>query len=179
MSSVVKKEILHHAALILIQAFCAVVFMTDAISDIMKNGEHYTHLAIEFITSTALIVAIVFETRKLMELLQRHASLERTLENASQAVHVVIENKFVEWSLTPSERDVSALLVKGISTAEIASIRGTSDGTVKAQLNAIYRKSGSKSRSDLMSQILDAMIDRPLPLVTQEKKPSGSESRSD
>lgn len=106
MSSVVKKEILHHAALILIQAFCAVVFMTDAISDIMKNGEHYTHLAIEFITSTALIVAIVLETRKLMELLQRHATLERTLENASQAVHVVIENKFVEWSLTPSERDV-------------------------------------------------------------------------
>lgn len=41
-------------------------------------------------------------------------------------------------------------------------MRGTAEGTVKAQLNSIYRKSGARNRSDLMSQILDAMIDRPL-----------------
>lgn len=152
----------YNIALIAVQGFCAAIFITDAISDILFRSEHDWHLVVEITASIALIVAIVFETRNLLELLQRKANLERTLKNASIAVHAVIDVKFSEWSFSPSERDVAGLIVKGLSTAEIAKVRGTAEGTVKAQLNSIYRKADARSRSDLMSQILDAMIDRPL-----------------
>jgi hypothetical protein len=36
-----------------------------------------------------------------------------------------------------------------MSTAEIAALRSTSEGTVKAQTNAIYRKAGVTGRSQL------------------------------
>ena len=36
--------------------------------------------------------------------------------------------------------------IKGLSIAEIARLRGTSEGTVKAHSNAIYRKAGVSGR---------------------------------
>lgn len=152
----------YNLVLIAVQGFCAAIFISDAISDIFYRSERDWHIVIEVTASIALMLAIALETRNLLELLQRKANLERTLKNASLAVHSVIESKFTEWGFSPSERDVAGLLVKGLSTAEIAQVRGTAEGTVKAQLNAIYRKADARSRSDLMSQILDAMIDRPL-----------------
>lgn len=152
----------YNLVLILVQGFCAAIFISDAISDIFYKSEHDWHTLIEITASIALMLAIALETRNLLELLQRKANLERTLKNASMAVHAVIESKFSEWSFSPSERDVAALVVKGLSTAEIAKVRGTAEGTVKSQLNAIYRKADARGRSDLMSQILDAMIERPL-----------------
>lgn len=148
--------------LITVQGLCAAVFVSDAISDIAYRSEHDWHLLVEIIASIALMLAIILETGNLFGILQRKANLERTLKNASMAVHLVIDSKFSDWSFSPSERDVAGLVVKGLSIAEIAKVRGTAEGTVKAQLNSIYRKSGARNRSDLMSQILDAMIDRPL-----------------
>ena len=71
-------------------------------------------------------------------------------------------------ALTPSERDVALFAIKGMSTAEIASLRSTSEGTVKAQTNAIYRKAGVSGRSQLLSLFIeDLMRDdgviRPMP----------------
>ena len=41
--------------------------------------------------------------------------------------------------LSPAERDVALFQIKGLSVAEIAALRGTSEGTVKAQAAAIVR----------------------------------------
>ena len=40
--------------------------------------------------------------------------------------------------LTPAEADVALFAIKGLNTADIAGLRQTSEGTVKAQTNAIY-----------------------------------------
>jgi len=68
----------------------------------------------------------------------------------------------------PSEKDVALFAIKGMSTAEIATMRSTSEGTVKAQTNAIYRKAGVTGRSQLLSLFIeDLMRDdgaiRPMP----------------
>lgn len=39
-------------------------------------------------------------------------------------------------------------------------MRGSAEGTVKAQLNAIYRKSGTANRAALMSLLIDTMMDQ-------------------
>ena len=48
----------------------------------------------------------------------------------------VVEEKFAQWGLTAAEQDVALFLLKGLSTQEIAALRQTSEGTVKAQTNA-------------------------------------------
>ena len=48
--------------------------------------------------------------------------------------------------------------VKGLSTQEIAVLRSTSEGTVKAQTNAIYRKAGVSGRSQLLSVFIEDLM---------------------
>ena len=97
-----------------------------------------------------------------MHLLRRKASLERSVGLASSALQGVIENHFDEWKLTASERDVAGLMVKGLSIAEIAGVRGSAEGTVKAHLNGIYRKANARNRAEVLSLIMDTLIDKPL-----------------
>ena len=48
--------------------------------------------------------------------------------------------------------------IKGLSTREIAELRDTSEGTVKAQTNAIYKKAGVSGRSQLLSLFIDDLM---------------------
>ena len=69
----------------------------------------------------------------------------------------VLEERFADWGLTPAERDVALFAIKGMSTQEIATLRSTSEGTVKAQTNAIYRKAGVSGRGGFSLFIEDLM----------------------
>lgn len=151
-------------AVIAVQAICAAVFLGDVIADLsgLEAGEAEAgergHTYIEGLAALALTAAIVIETRILMWLLRRKAHLEESLSAAQAAVQDVINTEFAAWGLTPAELDVANFLVKGLSTSEIAAMRGSAEGTVKAQLNAIYRKSGTASRAELMSLLIDTMM---------------------
>lgn len=152
-------------ALIFLQAGCAMFFAWDVASDFLEAGQHAgqgLHLAVEAAATASLIVAILIELRLLRRLLARKAQLEHSLSMASAEIHDVILAHFEAWNLSPSETDVATFLVKGLSTAEIAAARGTTEGTVKAQLNAIYRKAGVRNRTELLSTVLDGLVtDRP------------------
>ena len=148
-------------ALIVVQSICAAIFLGDIIADLLMPGAMNTegpHAAIEAIATFGLIAAIVVEVRILMWLLRRKAHLEQSLKSAQGAIQEVIDTEFSAWNLTPAERDVATFLVKGLSTGEIAQMRGSAQGTVKAQLNAIYRKSGSGNRAELMSLLIDTLM---------------------
>ena len=87
----------------------------------------------------------------------RNHAQER-LRRASGAFLDLLQERFVEWRLTPAEKDVALFAIKGMSTAEIAVLRSTSEGTVKAQTNAIYRKAGVTGRPQLLSLFIDDMM---------------------
>lgn len=87
----------------------------------------------------------------------RNLAQER-LRRASGAFMTLLEEHFLEWGLTPAERDVALFAIKGMATAEIAMLRATSEGTVKAQTNAIYRKAGVTGRSQLLSLFIDDLM---------------------
>lgn len=147
--------------LIVLQLFCVVFFVSDVVSDYQELGAAAAsdpHLYVETLATVTLIAAILLEGRVLLELLRRQARLEGRLDQASAAVHEVIEAYFGEWRLTQSERDVANFVVKGLTTAEIAELRGSAEGTVKAHLNAIYRKAGVRNRAELLSLVMDALI---------------------
>jgi DNA-binding CsgD family transcriptional regulator len=70
----------------------------------------------------------------------------------------LLAERFDEWGLTPAEKDVALFAIKGMSTSEIAGLRNTSEGTVKAQTNAIYRKAGVSGRSQLLSLFIEDLM---------------------
>jgi DNA-binding CsgD family transcriptional regulator len=144
------------------QVVCASVFLVDVMKDVAELGGPDWGLVPEALASLALFMGIGFEAVFLVHLLRRKASLERSVGLASSALQGVIENHFDEWKLTASERDVAGLMVKGLSIAEIAGVRGSAEGTVKAHLNGIYRKANARNRAEVLSLIMDTLIDKPL-----------------
>jgi len=59
--------------------------------------------------------------------------------------------------LTPAEREVGLLLLKGLSHKEAAT-RATSETTIRQQALAIYRKSGLRNRSELSAFFLEDLL---------------------
>jgi DNA-binding NarL/FixJ family response regulator len=57
--------------------------------------------------------------------------------------------------LSPREKQVLALIVMGLSNAEIAKQLGIVETTVKSHISASYRKLGVRSRSQACARILD------------------------
>jgi DNA-binding CsgD family transcriptional regulator len=152
--------------LIAIQAACAVFFIADVTTDLLVYLRLGTgifvsvHLIVEAVASLALFVAIALEIRLVLWLIRRQALLETDLHRAGSAVEAVVVDLFEHWRLTGAEQDVALFVVKGLTISEIAQIRGSSEATVKSHLNAIYRKSGSAGRSDLLATVLDVMMGR-------------------
>lgn len=86
------------------------------------------------------------------------ALAEMRLRRASSAFHALLEERFTEWELTPAERDVALFALKGLSLAQIAQLRDTSEGTVKTQTNAIYRKAGVSGRPQFLSLFIEDLL---------------------
>lgn len=152
--------------LIVAQIVCAAFFLGDLMHDVRVTGTFLAldpHLYVEAVAAVVLLGSVIVEIRIVQRLLQRKARLEANLSMASAAVHDVIEAHFDNWGLTPAEKDVATFLVKGLSTAEIASVRGNAEGTVKAHLHGLYRKSGTRNRAEVLSLLIDSMMDGTLP----------------
>lgn len=159
-------------AIFVIQALCAFFFVSDILSSFF--GFQSAPISwemrelLEIGAAVGLILGVVLGGLMLRRALRERHKAEEQLRRASGAFMDLLEERFAEWGLTPSERDVALFAIKGLSTAEIAVLRATSEGTVKAQTNAIYRKAGVSGRSQLLSLFIeDLMRDdgavRPMP----------------
>jgi len=148
-------------AIILVQIFCAGFFAIDVIADFSDaDSELGSHLYVEALATLTLVIAVFLETRQLMQLLRSKAHLEDRVRQQEMTVHQLIEESFSRWSLSPAEYDVAMFLFKGLTAPEIALIRGTSEGTVKAQCSAVYRKAGVQSRAELLMAVMDSLYDK-------------------
>lgn len=158
--------------LIVLQGFCAIFFLSDVLADFGESSRDMNHLIVEFFATLTLIAAIFVEFRYLQVLLRAKARLEKSVELASAAVSDVIESHFDAWNLSPAERDVAGFLVKGLSISEIAELRGNKEGTIKAHLNVIYRKSGTRNRGEMLSELIDNLITlKPAPAAPGSNQP--------
>lgn len=69
-----------------------------------------------------------------------------------------IEKQFEKWQLTPAEREVGLLMLKGFSHRELAGLRGTTEATVRHQAQAIYQKSTLPGRSAFCAYFLEDLL---------------------
>jgi DNA-binding CsgD family transcriptional regulator len=148
------------AALVLftfVQACAAVFFVSDAVAD-MSGSTVDVHTVIESFIAAGLMLGSLFgvaELRRSHALLHSH---EDALAAASGALAEVIEAQFAEWRLTPAERDIGMLALKGFDIAEIAALRGAAQGTVRAQMTAIYAKSGTSGRAQFAAFFVEDLL---------------------
>lgn len=94
-----------------------------------------------------------------LEATRREAA--RFREEAREALRGLgdaIDQQFERWGLTPAEREVGLLLLKGLSHREAAAARSTSETTIRQQALAIYRKSGLRNRSELSAFFLEDLL---------------------
>ena len=145
-------------AVTLVQAGAALFFVADILADWTHFSSEPAHLAVEFAAVAGLIVGSVWGVRELRRILAQNARMRGSLQAASGAFLELMEGNFAKWGLTPSERDVALLSIKGLSIAEIAALRETREGTVKAQSAAIYRKAGVNGRAQLLGLFVEDLV---------------------
>ena len=166
--------------LIAVQSLCAAFFLWDVIEDMRPGGMASLtnlHILTESMAALALVSAILFEAGYLMRLLRRKAHLEQQVSIAAGAFHEIMQAHFEAWALTPAEADVATFAIKGLSIAEIAGLRGSAGGTVKSQLNAVYRKAGVSGRGALLGLLIDDLLSAPLVPAPAPDQASSSTSQ--
>jgi len=113
---------------------------------------------IELGAALGLVLGVLLGAIAFHQVTQRSARAEEQVKIASGALAEVMQSHFEDWGLTPAEKDVALFALKGLTLHDIAALRETSEGTVKAQTNAIYRKAGVNSRSQLMSLFIEELM---------------------
>ena len=152
-------------------AAIAILIGVDLIED-SQTGVDVAHLAIEAIVMVLAVAGVAALWRGLRAAEARAARLDRDLEaarkeaeryrtearEALEGLGQAIDNQFNRWELTPAEREVALLLLKGLSHREVAELRSTSEATVRQQALMVYRKSGLRNRSDLSAFFLEDLL---------------------
>ncbi len=151
--------------LLLVQTGCAMVFLADIVlsafgiygrplawttRELMEMGAGFG-LLLGMISAGILVWSAFRDLRK----------AELRLGRASGAFSELLNIRFDEWGLTAAERDVAMFAIKGLSVQDMARLRETSEGTVKSQAAAIYRKAGVTGRPQLLSLFIEDMIGTP------------------
>ena len=148
--------------LLVVQALCALVFVLDILLSII--GIYPAPLAwttremMEVGAGLGLLLGMVFGGLLVWRSFADLHRAEARLERASGAFIDVLNARFDEWGLTLAERDVALFAIKGLSVQEMARLRDTSEGTVKAQTAAIYRKAEVTGRPQLLSLFIEDLM---------------------
>jgi DNA-binding CsgD family transcriptional regulator len=151
------------AALVAMQAVCAAVFLYSAAVSVFGLRDQpfgwQTRELIELGAVLGLILGVVVGLIALRAAQRARHAAEVEARRVAVAFRDLMAQRFDEWGLSPAERDVALFAIKGLSTADIARLRATSEGTVKAQTAAIYRKAGVSGRPQLLSVFIENLMD--------------------
>ncbi|CUH52954.1 helix-turn-helix transcriptional regulator [Shimia marina] len=148
--------------LLLLQSLCAMFFLADIVLTLVgvRSAPVAWHIRelLEIGAALGLLLGAGLGAIAWRQAVRARARAEASLAQVQLAFRDHMEASFATWQLTPAERDVALFSIKGLSIQEIAQLRQTSEGTVKAQCNAIYRKAGVSGRAQLMSLFLDDLL---------------------
>lgn len=150
----------------------------DLVSD-LREGTTTLHALVEGLILAAGLVGAAIVARKLLAVtrLAGAASQEaRRLagalaESTAQAdrwrseardlmrgLGEAIDEQFDRWRLSPAEKEVGLLLLKGLSHKDVAAARSVTDATARQQARALYKKAGLTGRHDLAAFFLEDLM---------------------
>lgn len=164
--------ILSRKELLIFLAVVAAAAVIDSFND-LQDGAHWPHVLLQLMVVGILLAGMIWLIVKRSRLLQhtvRESQLrleELQRESAEWRAQIAavkprlgeaIDRQFNHWQLTQAEQEVARLVLKGLSNKEIATVRQSSEPTVKQQMNALYRKSGLESRAQILAYFLEDLF---------------------
>ena len=152
-------------------AAIAVLIGADMVGD-RTSGASGIHLSLEAVVFLLALLGgfwlwgeLVLMRRRVGTLRQRltvaHADAGRWRQEAQallQGLGAAIDRQFEQWGLSPAEREVGLLLLKGLALRDIAEARGTSERTVRQQALTVYRKAQVAGRAELSAFFLEDLL---------------------
>ncbi|MEL6234211.1 MAG: LuxR C-terminal-related transcriptional regulator [Pseudomonadota bacterium] len=145
-----------------LQTLCGVFFVYDLAASIFGWRDAPVswswHEALEIMATTGLLLGMAMGAILTATLLRQRKRAADRLRAASSEFHGVVQDRFAQWRLTPSERDVALFMLKGFANSEIAELRKTSEGTIKAQSNAVFRKAGVSGRAQYLGLFIEDLL---------------------
>ncbi|MEO1969184.1 MAG: hypothetical protein ABGW87_10785 [Sphingomonadaceae bacterium] len=148
------------AFIVTLQAVAACFFLIDGISDLLDATTQMTALeaTIEALVAFALLAGIALGLLALRAAAREARTRDQALAIARGALAEAIERQFNQWRLTPAEADVALFALKGCKVDEIARLRSSAKGTVRAQLSQIYAKAAVTSQAELMASLFEDLL---------------------
>ena len=151
-----KKITLYLPAIVLAMAMA--FFAYDIIIDVINDGDSLLHLFIELMVFVAVSYVLFRELLHVSHLNKAITAEKSKTARLAGELFNVIQDQFVQWKLSPSERDVALLLIKGLSMKEIAEHRNVKEKTVRLQASNIYSKSGYAGRHELAAHFIEDLM---------------------
>jgi len=156
----------------LIVALFSLHEVIDELSAIRENKENITEASLEIIVVILSFAAMIYFTQLFFKQNKAQKELEsklvivrEQLENSNTRLREgkkeyqeVIQWQFSEWTLSPSEKEVALLMLKGLSIKEISQVRTTQEKTVRKQASAIYEKSNLGGRHELSAWFFEDLL---------------------
>ena len=147
--------------LFVLQVVCTFFFAGDAFQDLFGTPSVSPEAgdSLEIAVTFCLILGTIFTGLELRKQMQREDRMRQQIGVASGAFSDVLQQQLDAWGLTEAEQAVALLGIKGYSIAEIAGLRDTKEGTIKAQNASVYRKAGVSGRLQLLSHFVEDLLD--------------------
>jgi len=123
------------------------------------SGQSHPHQIVQALKNGA--VDFLFKPFNLEELLQALNEALKFDQRQLKSLTKEIETKKNYALLTPREKEVSALLVKGLLNKEIAQKLGISKATIKVHKARVIEKMQVTSMQELVKKYLEADLEKP------------------
>ncbi|SFR59324.1 helix-turn-helix transcriptional regulator [Litoreibacter janthinus] len=148
--------------LVIIQGLCGAYFLWEIVASVLGIPSvplrWNARELVEAGASVGLILGAVLGIRLALVAQSATHRAETARRLTSGEFASVVEDYFAKLGLTNAETEVAWFVLKGMSLSEIADLRQTRVGTVKAQCTAIYRKAGVSGKSQLFSLLVEDIL---------------------
>jgi DNA-binding CsgD family transcriptional regulator len=156
--------------IVLITLFSIVIFVNTA--DFLEDGINQEDAWLKLLTIGLSFWGIIMLFRLLKhrsnEILVLHDKVTETennldlthskLKQIGREYSKYLHKQFDTWALSPSEREIAIILLKGLSFKEMAEIRNTKEKTIRQQASMIYKKSKVSGRHEFSAWFFEDML---------------------
>lgn len=147
---------------LVIQAASGLFFVFSLVADVFLIRVPFipweAYEILQILASLGLLCGVLCSIIMLALTVRRSRRIEDQISAVAGEFQSHVERQFQAWGLTPSERSVALLVVKGFSNGEIAGMRNSSESTIKSHVTSIFRKSGLTSRQQLVSGVIEDLL---------------------
>lgn len=152
--------------LTLIQVLCGVGLGVDLWSELPDpdywrfiSPDHLLQIAVEAGMVALVLIGLGVTRYAMIKLRDERNDLRDQLGSLRGGFDALIQDRFAQWRLTPAQRDVALLTLRGLRLSEIAKARHCAEGTVKARLNAIFRAARVGTLSEFIGLFMEELLD--------------------